>query len=97
MTENLATIGIEPTTPQWSDAFVNSAINWFFLNLNLKKDTADAVVDPEDWLVPELSHCLGYHGDGDQWRPHPGPLGVTNHINVCRLDARLLQGILQYL
>lgn len=54
------------------------------------KDTANTVVNTNDWFVPNLSYGSGHDCCTLKGGTHARTLGITDYINVIRLHARLL-------
>jgi len=56
---------------------------------------ADAVVDADDGLAPQLRDGPRHDGEDVKRRAHPWPLGVGDGIDVFVGQASLVQRLLQ--
>ena len=59
-------------------------------------DVADAVVDADDGLVPELGHGARHHGHAGEGRAHARALGVGHGVDLVGGDVGLLQRLPQH-
>jgi hypothetical protein len=55
------------------------------------KDTPNAVIHANYWLVPELSNSSCHYCHSLEWWRHARTFGVTNNINLFRHDSSFLQ------
>lgn len=60
------------------------------------KDTPDAVIHTNYWLVPELSNSSCHYCHSLEWWCHARTLGVTNYINLFRNYSCFLQCLWQH-